>query len=104
MSDIAICCDSYQLGGHLGPSTKTKAKMSALEKMKERQAKRRQLLAQSLGVEDPTQLGTALGFNNDASRPDKAASSTIPVAGASGGNTSKMSDDLPSSLSASKKV
>ena len=75
--------------------------MSALEKMKERQAKRRQLLAQSLGVEDPTQLGTALGFNNAANATEKSPVSTTVAVGSS---TPRATDDLPSSLSASKKV
>ena len=82
--------------------------MSALEKMKERQAKRRQLLAQSLGVEDPTQLGSALGFNNSQKADKSAAASTSASAAAAvasaGGSGVAIKDDLPSSLSASKKV
>lgn len=84
--------------------------MSALEKMKERQAKRRQLLAQSLGVEDPNQLGSALGFTSKAEKPGTSGASTS--AGASGASASasgtvsvaKLGDDLPSSLSAAKKA
>merc|ERR1719209_47509 len=78
--------------------------------MKERQAKRRQLLAQSLGVEDPTQLGSALGFNNaDAAKAASSAGASTPGSDAGSGTPQGEGGgegvcDLPSSLSAAKKA